>query len=263
MFEFPIDWQTIGRRLAPILTLLFGLGAALCFVAISRSRRTARTTGFGFVREQSESRAKRLLILSMILLMLTIASGGLWGVSVQKPELLPTVYPTATSTDIPSPTPRTPTATFTPTHTPTVTPTPTSTPIPPDASLPPALLTPFPSPAVTPGPDATLVELVLASGEENDAPINPSTNFPPGTERVYAFLTFDGMARNVPWVHTWYAEVDGQMVEVWSNVELWAYDGARGKAWRYLNCQPGRYELHIYIGRRLEQKIPFTVQDAE
>jgi len=254
-----MDWQAIGVRLAPVLTLLLGLGAASSIFGVFRVRRTARATSFGFVRERSIVRGKRLLVLTIVLLILFGMSGGLWAVSVRKPELLPPPVPTATPSQIPSPTPRTPTATFAPTHTPTVTPIPTETPVPPDADLPSALRTPFPAHAVTPGPGAVLAELVLAAGEQDDRPVDPGTHFAKGTERVYAFFVFDGMSRNVPWVHVWYRQVDGQMIELWSQAELWTYDAALGRAWRYCSCRPGRYELHIYVGRRLQQQVPFTV----
>lgn len=254
-----MDWQSVGIRAAPVLTLLFGLAAAVCVYAVCQVRRTARTTSFGFVRERSSLHGKRLLVLTIVLLALFGASGGLWGVAVRRPELLPTAAPTATLTAIPSPTPRTPTVTFTPTATPTMTPVPTETPIPPDAHLPSLLRTPFPSRAATPRPDAALVDLVLAAGESADRPVNPTTRFHEGTERVYAFFAFDGMARDVPWCHVWYAEMDGQMVESWSQLELWTYDSAEGRTWRFFNCRPGKYELHIYIGRRLQLKVPFAV----
>jgi hypothetical protein len=254
-----MDWQAIGVRVAPVLAIAFGLGVVAVVVAIYRIRRTARATTFGFVRERSIVHARRLLILAIVLLTLGMTSAGLWFVSMRRPDLLPTPVPTPTATLIPSPTPRTPTATFTATHTPTVTLTPTGTPIPPGTDLPTALQRPFPAAAVTPGPDAALVDLVLAAGEENNRPLNPTTQFPAGTERVYMFLTFEGMARNVPWVHSWYALVDGQLVELWSEVELWAYDSSQGLTWRYFGARPGRYELHIYVGRRLQQKVSFTV----
>jgi hypothetical protein len=76
---------------------------------------------------------------------------------------------------------------------------------------------------------------------------------------VYAFLTFEGMALDVPWVHVWYAVVDGELVEVWSSVELWSYRDPTGYVWRYLNCEDGQYELHIYIGHQPQQTIPFSV----
>ena len=258
-----MDWQTIGSRLAPILTTFFGLGTLFSFWTIYSLRRAAKATNFGFVREQTELRVKRLWILAFVLFALTAASGALWVVSVERPEILPSPLPTMTPTAIPSPTPRTPTATFTPTATPTITPTPTETPIPPDADLPPALLTPFPTEAVDPDPDAKLAELVLAAGEENNAPVDPGASFAPDTEHVYAFFTFEEMARDVPWIHIWYAEVEGEWVEWWSSVELWGYGSTAGTTWRYINVRPGRYELHVYVGRRLQQKIPFVVRDSE
>ena len=254
-----MDWQTVGVQLAPILTAFFGLGAAISAFLAIQMRRVANSTSFGYVREQSVARTKWLTILTLTLLLIGSASGALWAVSIQKPDLLPVPVPTGTPTLIPSPTPRTPTATFTPTSTPTITPTATATPVPPDAEVPTVLRTPFPAMAVTAGPDAALVDLVLAAGVENDQPVQPMTNFIPGTEQVYAFFTFDGMARNVPWSHVWYAYVDDGMIEVWSEVDLWPGDAPHGFTWRYLNCQDGRYELHVYVDRRLQQKVPFTV----
>jgi len=258
-----MDWQAIGVRLAPILTAVFGAGAIISVVTLFQMRRRVRSTSYGYVREQSSVRAKRLLILFAVLVVFTGASGTLWIVSAQKPDLLPTPVPTATSTLLPTPTPRTPTVTFTPTSTPTATPTPTagpmSTPDPAGADLPSVIRTRFPTEAVTPGPDASLVDIQLAAGERDNQPVNPATKFPSGTERVYVFLTLDGMARNVPWAHVWYGEVDGKMTEVWAGLELWPYDSPRGFTWRYLNCSDGRYEVHIYIDVELQQKVPFTV----
>jgi hypothetical protein len=255
-----MDWRSVAIGLAPILTIVWGVGVLVAILAIYRVRRTARTTRFGVIRDKAVYRAKRLAILVAIMVLLAAASGGLWSISVWRPQMLPTAVPTVTRTLIPSPTPRTPTVTPSPTPTATVTPTGTPTPIPPDADLPSVLRVPFPASATTPGPDAVLVELVLAVGEQENEPVHPTTRFPQGTGRVYAFFTFDGMSRNVPWTHVWYGEVDGQATELWSQVELWAYDAPRGRAWRYFNCHAGRYELHIYVGQQLQQRIPFVVE---
>ena len=254
-----MDWQAIGTQVAPILTAVLGLGAVAGLVAISRLRRTARATSFGFVRERSVARAKQMLILTIALVVLAAIASGLWAVSVRRPGLLPVAVPTATLTLISSPTPRTPTATLPPTDTPTVTATPTETPLPPDAELPAAVRAPLPTQAVTPGPDARLVELVLASGVQDDMPVGPSTQFPSGTTRVYAFFAFDGMSHDVPWTHIWYAQVNGELREAWSAVELWPYDSPSGRVWRYFEPHAGQYELHVYVGRRLQLKVPFTV----
>jgi len=254
-----MDWQTMGEQLAPILTGAFGLGIVAAVAFLVQMRRRARSTSFGYVREQSENRGKRLVILLALLGVLGAASGAWWGISARNPGLLPTPAPTPTLTVVPSPTPREPTPTFTPTSTPTITPTPTRTPIPPDAHLPSALRTPFPDQAVEPGAEAALVDLYLALDEEGNQLAGSEIRFPSGTERVYAFLTFEGMAFDAPWVHVWYAVVDGELVEVWSSVELWPFRDPTGYVWRYLNCEDGQYELHIYIGHQLQQTIPFTV----
>ena len=121
------------------------------------------------------------------------------------------------------------------------------------------LRVPFPASAAAPGPDAALVDLVLAAGEQGNEPVGPAERFPANVGRVYAFFTFEGMSRNAPWTHVWYGEVDGQMTELWGQVELWAYDASRGRTWRYFNCRPGRYELHVYVGRELRQRTSFVI----
>jgi hypothetical protein len=254
-----MSWELAGVRVAPILALLFGVGAAIAILYLIQLRRTARSTSYGYVREQATARSRQLVIAAVVLTALALASAGLWLVSVRNPEWLPTPAPTATPTVLPTPTPRLPTATFTPTSTPTVTPIPTATPIPPDSELPSVLRTPFPPDATTASPDAELVGVVLAAGVANNEPVDPALTFPSGTDRVYAFLTFEGMARGVPFAHIWYAEVDGRMVEAWSRLELWPYSTARGVVWRYLSARDGRHELHVYVGRELQQRIPFTV----
>jgi hypothetical protein len=255
-----MDYQAVAVRLAPILTIALGVGGLGAIFAILRARRIARTTQFGVVRDRAIFRIRRLVILVVVMLLLAGASAGLWSMSVWRPHMLPSPQPTATPTLIPSPTPRTPTATPSPTPTATVTPTGTPTPIPPDTDLPAVLRVPLPASAVTPGPDAALVDLALAAGERGNEPVGPAVRFPAGTQRVYAFLTFVGMSRDVPWTHAWYGEADGQMAEVWGQVELWPYESPRGRIWRYFNCRAGSYELRIYVGYEMQQRISFVVE---
>jgi hypothetical protein len=73
-------------------------------------------------------------------------------------------------------------------------------------------------------------------------------------------MTFDGMALGVPWSHVWYMEVGGQMRELWRETSSWPYENATGRQWRYLNCHAGHYELHVYVGDRLQQTVPFVVE---
>ncbi|MFN2228676.1 MAG: hypothetical protein ACK2VA_02805 [Anaerolineae bacterium] len=253
-----MSWQVAGVRVAPVLVLLFGVGAALAVLYLIQLRRTARSTSYGYVREQAITRARQLVMAGTVLVVLALASGTLWFVSVRNPGLLPTPAPTATPTLLPTPTPRPPTATFTPTSTPTVTPTPTATPVLPGAELPSVLRTPLPAGAAAVG-DAQLVDVVLAAGVEENQPVGPALSFPAGTDRVYAFLTFEGMSRGVPVTYVWYAEVGGEMTEAWGRVELWPYDAPRGVMWRYLSARDGRYELRVYIGQELRQRVLFTV----
>jgi hypothetical protein len=104
-----------------------------------------------------------------------------------------------------------------------------------------------------------LVDVVLAAGVEENQPVGPALSFPAGTDRVYAFLTLEGMSRGVPVTYVWYAEVGGEMTEAWGRVELWPYDAPGGVMWRYLSARDGRYELRVYIGQELRQRVPFTV----
>ena len=254
-----MDYWTVAVRVAPVLTIALAVGGLGAVFAIYRARRIARTTRFGVIRDKAIFRMRQLGVLVVLMLLLAGASAVLWSMSVWRPNMLPTPEPTATPTLIPTPTPRTPTATPFPTPTATVTPTATPTPIPPDADLPSLLRVPFPASAAMPGPDAALADLVLAAGERGNEPVGQNTSFPAGTQRVYAFFTFDGMSRNAPWTHVWYGEKDGQTSELWGQVELWTHDASRGRTWRYFNCRPGRYELHVYVGREIQQRISFVV----
>jgi hypothetical protein len=256
-----MDWRSLSVRWAPALTIFLGVSTIVALFIANRARRKARTASFGYVRERSGLIARRMLVLGVALMIAVAASGGLWRVTVWRPELLPQPAPTSTPTLIPTPTPRTPTPTFTPTATPTITPTATPPPISAGGQPPLPLSTPFPAQAVTPGPEARVVEVVLAAGRDGDLPVAPARRFPAGTGRVYAFFTFAGMSRNVPWVHVWYKEVDGEMVEVWSQIELWGFDSPTGHTWRYLNCRPGSYELRVYIGRGIAANVPFLIEE--
>jgi hypothetical protein len=259
-----VNLPRLGVRFAPVLALFFGLCVLGGLIAIRAARRRARSSGFGFVRERALYQARRLMLGTGLLALLSGASIGLWAMAVYRPQALPTPVPTATSTLIPSPTPRPPTSTPTVTPTSTVSPTPlpsaTSTATPTDVALPGVLRKSPLAGAATPGADALLVEVTMAVGEEDNRPVDPTSVFARGTRRVYAFLLFDGMGDSVPWTHVWYGEVDGQMREIWGKTELWSYEYSRGRIWRYFDCGIGKHELHIYVGKQLQQKVPFEVK---
>jgi hypothetical protein len=67
------------------------------------------------------------------------------------------------------------------------------------------------------------------------------------------------MEDGVPWAHVWYGEVDGQMQEIWGRAELWSYEYSGGRIWRYFDCGVGNFELHVYVGQKLQVKVPFVV----
>jgi hypothetical protein len=255
----------LGLRFAPALALFFGLCVVGGLVAIRTARQRARNTGFGFVREQSLYKARRWMLGTGLLALLGMASVGLWAMAVYRPHALPTPVPTATMTLIPSPTPRPPTSTPTQTPTPTstalpsVTPTRTAATTPTDTDLP-AVLRRSQSTGATPEPGAHLVEATMAAGQRENMPVDPTTVFPRGTRRVYAFLLFDGMSRGVPWTHVWYGEVDGEMREIWGKTESWSREYSRGQIWRYFDCGVGKFELRIYVSERLQQTVPFVVK---
>ena len=52
----------LAVRFAPVLAAFFGLCVVGGLVAITLARRRARTTGFGFVREQALYNARRWMI---------------------------------------------------------------------------------------------------------------------------------------------------------------------------------------------------------
>ena len=93
-----MDWQAMGEQLAPILTGAFCLGIVASVAFLIQMRRRARSTSFGYVREQSENRGKRLVILLAMLGVLAAVSGAWWGISTRNPGLLPTPVPTPTLT---------------------------------------------------------------------------------------------------------------------------------------------------------------------
>jgi hypothetical protein len=259
-----VNLVRLGVQFAPVLAVVFGLCVLGGLAAIRFARRRARKTGFGVVRERAIYTARRWMLRTAMLALLAGASVWLWVVAVYNPEVLPTPVPTPTSTLIPSPTPRPPTAT------PTVASTPAHTLVPTATSTPDVLVTPddrrsstvsvLPAGTVEPGPDASVVEVVLAAGQAANEPVRPASRFPQGTKRVYAFMTFEGMAPGVPWSHVWYVEVGGQMQELWRETSSWPYAYATGRQWRYLNCRAGRYELQVYVGDQLQQTVSFLVE---
>ncbi len=184
------------------------------------------------------------------------------------PRQTPASEPTPTVTLSPSPT-STPTATaLTPTATATATPRPTATEpfIPtatPQATLPVTLTQPLPS-AVPPPGDARFDFWTLAEGvDENDQPVNPTTNFVAGIERVYFFFRYDGLLPNVPWSVVWYQ--DGEMLD--GSTRLWEPERPVGERFEFLGYAggfpPGEYQVQAWLGDELQIRVTFIVIEPQ
>ena len=157
-----------------------------------------------------------------------------------------------------SPTPEA-TATPTPRSTATEPFIPTSTP---QATLPITLTQPLPS-AVPPPGDARFEFWALAPDVDgNNQPVNPSTEFVTGTERIYLFFRYDGLLPNVPWSVVWYQ--DGDLLD--SSTRLWEPErpvGERFEFFTYAGGFPaGEYEVQVWLGDELQVRASFTVDQA-
>ncbi len=163
----------------------------------------------------------------------------------------PTMLPTQTTIPSQSPTstlspPPLPTPTSQATVTLTITaeigsPTPTRTSIP---------------PLGTPPSGARLDSITFARGMSNNKPLGPATDFPAGTEQVYAFFEYTGMKNGLPWGHAWYLNGD----EIIAEKLTWEL-GRSGTAWLFIRIQKsGNYELRLFIEEQLVQTGTFRVR---
>lgn len=253
-----------GLRGERYLPLLVGVCAILLLTlawAMARAYREARTSLYFLIREQAATRLRRLIIITLPVLGITVFLVVIWLMPGARPALpstpTPTLTPTATAFYTPTPT-STPIASPTPSATMSPTPTPWGTPV---AGLPLSMLTPVPG-AVTPGPDAAFVEITFAHGVSEKEPVQPATVFPEGIACVYAFFTFEGMSPGVAWTFAWYR--DG--TEIWSQTGPWQH-GPQGTIWVFYcpggdGYQAGEYEVRLYIGEELQRVSPFRVEAA-
>ncbi len=253
-----MDWALWEQYLPFLLGACFILLLILTW-AMARAYREAKISLFFFIREQAMLRLRRLIVITVPVLIITIGLLILWLRPQTRSALLPVPTPTLTPTTTP-PT-STPTATATPTVSPTPTPTPTLTPTPRPgtavAGLPSSMLTPVPD-AVTPGPEAAFVDITFAKGVSDNDPVDPATSFPEGIPRIYAFFTFEGMSPGIAWTYAWYQEG----TEIWSRTGAWEH-GPRGRIWVFYQPEDGyvvgEYEVRVYIGEDLQQAARFEV----
>lgn len=98
--------------------------------------------------------------------------------------------------------------------------------------------------------------------DENDNCINPATNFPFGTPRVYTCFDYasmqDGMAVRMVWLR------DGQ--SYYEASEAWEW-GEEGSLWWWVGDEegldPGSYEVQFYVEGQLTQSGTFTITGTE
>lgn len=267
--------ETLENALPYITGALFGL-ALLLFLLSVRLFRRSRTDVFWRRRREAGQRGWRLFVLAFTLLIFSGAACGmtvLTGLLADDEETSTASTPIAEQNPIPSPaqtqavfpadTPAPPATTepvatlgantatptsspentrvvvvvATPTHTPTETPFPTFTPeVAPLAS------------SVTPQPDAQIVITALDDQiSDTLTPVNPRNVFATGTERIYLFVEFRGMAQGVLWQRQLWR--DGEQVD--GNAYLWGLEDEGTGYFFFGNdsgFEPGQYEIRLFIG---------------
>jgi len=220
----------------------------------------ARRAPFYIARELALKRAKRWVLVALLLLVLGI------DLLIVPPRLAPASRrspehtPTPTSATMVTPTPRpTQMPTVTPTRRPTATPpfipTPTS-----DVPLPESALTPLSS-AVPAGEGAHINVITLAADRDDGGqPVDPGIEFPSGDHRVCLFIHYEGMADGVAWTLAIYRE--GQFLD--STTEVWEW-GTEGKTCLYYKppggYEPGVYEMRVFVENRLQAVAQFVIRE--
>jgi hypothetical protein len=254
----------IPRWLVPWLVGLGVAGTVLALVLAVRAYIQLRRAEYYVIREEARRAGLRATLGTLVLALLTV--GSLF-IPRQSSTPDPTTAP-ATPTEQPTPTLTptrimpTATATTTPTPQPTATEPfiPTSTP---RATLPVTFTVPLSS-AVPPPADARIEFWTLAQGAtDTNQPVEPSTQFPEGIERVYLFLRYDGLLPRVPWTTIWY--FNGKLLSGGTN--LWTTQRPAGEWYVFLTLDGGfpvgEYEVQVWLSDRLQIRTFFSVVKAE
>jgi len=122
-----------------------------------------------------------------------------------------------------------------------------------------ASLTLFGSPVFQETP-AVLGPITFAAGvTDDDRPINPATQFPPGTQEVFAFFDYQDVPPDSPWLTRWSLDGERYLVATYTS---WPW-GESGNTWVSLSTPgglpPGRYTLDVFINGRLLTSGEFEV----
>jgi hypothetical protein len=144
----------------------------------------------------------------------------------------------------------------------------------PPLDIPPTITPTQPAPPITPTPvfatiesevtippGATLSISAISSGiSPSRTPVNPSTTFPAGTQRLYFWLEFSGMLDGASWSQA--LLLNGSVVR--SESEAWG-QGAEGTSFYWFEAQggwpAGSYEIRFYLGDTLAASETFSIID--
>ncbi len=118
---------------------------------------------------------------------------------------------------------------------------------------------------VTPAPNARLQ--ITALDDEVSAsllPVNPSTTFQAGIERIYLFVTFENMTQGVLWRRELYR--DGQLID--GSSYLWGLPTSGRTSFFFgsdTGFGPGSYEVRLYLGNSTTpvSRMAFTIAEPD
>jgi hypothetical protein len=236
------------------------VGVAVALIAAIRAFLQSRSGEYYVIRDEARRTALRAFLIFLIMVVLTIA---FLFIPRQESTPQPTVTITLSKPPMSMPTDMVATAiaTVTPTPRPTATEPfiPTSTP---QATLPITLTQPLPS-AVPPPGDSRFEFWTLAQDvDDNSQPVEPSMEFPLGTERIYLFFRYNGLLPDVPWSIVWYG--NGEFLS--GGTRLWETEKPAGERHEFLEFgggfPVGQYEVQVWLGDQLQIRVRFSVVEG-
>jgi hypothetical protein len=271
--------RAAAQALPFIIAGLTGLAVLLFLISLQQLRR-GRTGPYWRLRREAGQRGGQLFLISVTLFVIAVGLAVFTGLAdaayqrlrnaleVNDPNVVhgvvlssatypviatdtPTVTLTVTPTPSETPQPETPTAkaTLVPTttETPTTSPTPTITPTASTTFENVLILTP-PTSSVMPLPDAALEVISAALDVSPDGtPVNPGSEFPGQTKRVYLFIQYHDMTPGVTWTRVLYR--DG--VPIQGQTYSWSLE-ASGTSYFFFGSAdgypPGHYEVKLFVG---------------
>ena len=100
--------------------------------------------------------------------------------------------------------------------------------------------------------------MTFSSGQENDQPIDEGTQFPSGTEEIFAFFDYSGMTDGAEVRQVW--TIDGE--DGLDTTDAWNA-GATGSYWISINSSDGlpdgEYKLELSVDGKVAQTGQFSI----